>query len=306
VSEFAEIVVVGSMNVDMVVSSMRMPEIGETIFGQDFKTVSGGKGANQAVSCARLGAHVMMLGAVGNDQFGLQMKQDLTQYRVDTSNITTLDSPTGTATIIHTPEDNRIIVVPGANEAYTVDKLNLYEQHIAKAKILITQLEVNYSTVERALYIAKENQVTTILNPAPARTLPRSLLETVDYLTPNETEFEILCGKPCRTEDQLEKYLVEWENAYRNKILVTRGANGCSYISNNKMITVLPLRVKVEDTTGAGDCFNGALAYQLAHKSSLDEAVQFAVRASSLSVSTFGAQASMPTLEAVMATQSSR
>ncbi len=299
-SDYAEIVVVGSLNVDMVVSSKRMPVVGETIFGEQFRTVSGGKGANQAVSCARLGAQVSMLGAVGNDAFGKQVLDDLMQYGVNTSHIATLDIPTGTATIIHTPEDNRIIVVPGANERYSVDKLGPFEAHIANAKVLLIQLEINYETVERAIQVARDNQVTVILNPAPARALPRHILDAVDYLTPNETEFEQLIGSSFSTEEQLEHQLREWETSYKSKVIITRGSMGCSYLSENELITVPPLPVQVVDTTGAGDCFNGAFAYQLTRNSSLTEAVQFAVRASSLSVSIFGAQASMPTIESVM------
>ncbi len=288
------------MNVDMVVSGMRMPEAGETIFGQQFRTVSGGKGANQAVSCAKLGARVSMLGAIGNDSFGKQIIADLDRYGVNTKLVATLDEPTGTATIIHTPEDNRIIVVPGANERFSIDKLGPYEDHIANAKVLITQLEINFETVERAIQVAKENQVTIILNPAPARPLPRGILDAADYLTPNETEFELLTGSCFSTESELENQLSQWESAYSSKVIVTRGSKGCSYLSASGLVTVPPLPINVVDTTGAGDCFNGALAYQLTRNSSLDEAVRFAVRASSLSVSIFGAQAAMPTLEAVM------
>jgi len=300
VESYSEIVVLGSLNVDMVVSTDRMPKVGETISGKEIRIISGGKGANQAVSCARLGSKVVMLGAIGNDQFGQQVLDDLTSYGVNTQEILVLDKPTGTATIIHTPEDNCIVVIPGANQYYTVEKLKPFETHISQATILLVQLEICIETVEHALNVARANNVKTILNPAPAKELPIYLLQMVDYLTPNETELKFLCGSDFTTEDQLKEILQEWESVYKHKVIVTRGAKGCSYLANGELITISPAPVTVEDTTGAGDAFNGALAYWIAQNSSLEEAVNFAVKASALSVGTFGAQAGMPTLSEVM------
>lgn len=297
---YSEIVVLGSLNVDMVVSTDRMPKVGETISGKEIRIISGGKGANQAVSCARLGSKVVMLGAIGNDQFGQQVLDDLTGYGVNTQDILVLDKPTGTATIIHTPEDNCIVVIPGANQYYTVEKLQPFETHIRQATILLVQLEICIETVERALYVARENNVKTILNPAPAKELSINLLQMVDYLTPNETELKFLCGRDFITEDDLKEILQEWESVYKHKVIVTRGSKGCSYLASGELITVSPAPVTVEDTTGAGDAFNGALAYWIAQNSSLEEAVNFAVKASSLSVGIFGAQAGMPTLSEVL------
>lgn len=296
----ADIVVVGSMNVDMVVSSDRMPDNGETIFGHDFQMISGGKGANQAVSCARLGAKVKMLGAVGSDPFGQMIHSELQSAGVDTSAILALDGASGTATIFHTSDDNRIIVVPGANERYTPERFAPYEALVAKAKVLVVQLEINFETVVRAIEVAKANQVRIILNPAPARQLPPSMLEAVDYLTPNETEFALLTGSDIRTEEELAEQLRIFERTYPSKMIITRGAKGCSYLMNDQLVTVSPPAVKVVDTTGAGDCFNGALACELADGKSLAEAVSFAVKASAVSVTVFGAQAAMPTREAII------
>lgn len=300
----ADIVVVGSMNIDMVVSGERVPENGETIFGHSFQMVPGGKGANQAVSCARLGAKVKMLGAVGKDPVGQMIVSALQDAGVDTGAIMELDGSSGIATILHTSNDNRIIVVPGANERYLPNKLAPFEETIAKAKVLLVQLEINYDTVARAIEIAKAHQVCTILNPAPARQLPPSILEGVDYLTPNETEFALLTGSTAETEEALLEQIRNYESAYPVKIIVTRGAKGCSYLSDGQLVTIPPPVVKVVDTTGAGDCFNGALAVQLSEGKELAEAVEFATKASALSVTVFGAQAAIPTREAVMSYKS--
>lgn len=299
----ADIVVVGSMNVDMVVSSERMPEKGETIVGHDFQMISGGKGANQAVSCARLGAKVKMLGAVGSDPAGQMIVSALQAAGIDTGAIAELDGSSGTAAIFHTSNDNRIIVVPGANERYAPDRLGPFEEAIAKAKVLLVQLEINFDTMARAIEVAKANRVRVILNPAPARPLPPSVLEAVNYLTPNETEFALLTGSNIETEEELAERLRSFESAFPGKIIVTRGAKGCSYLSNGQLVTVTPPAVKVVDTTGAGDCFNGALAVQLSEGKPLAEAVEFAVKASALSVTVFGAQAAMPTREAVLSAE---
>lgn len=284
---------------DIVVSAHRMPKIGETFTGKEIHYVPGGKGANQAVCCAKLGTSVVMLGAVGSDSFGSQMISQLNDIGVNTDHVLALDTPTGTAMILHTPEDNCIVIIPGANGEYTPEKLKPYEQHIMQAKVMLVQLEVPLSVVERSLQVARSSNVTTILNPAPANQLSKDLLMLADYLTPNETELEILCGQSFSSDDQLQDLLLRWEQDYRHKVIVTRGAKGCSYLNNGKLSTIAPPLVDVVDTTGAGDAFNGALAYGLSKECPLEEAIQFAVKVSSLSVNRFGAQAGMPTLEEV-------
>jgi ribokinase len=285
---------------DLVVSAHRIPEIGETISGHDFHTIPGGKGANQAVGCAKLGADVAMLGAVGNDSYGKAIVESLLSYGVATDNIAILADKTGIASIIHTSTDNCIIVVPGANAAFDTERLAALEPQIARAGVLLVQLEIDIKTVERALEVAKSNGVTTILNPAPAVSLPERMLRLADFVTPNETELEVLCGHKISGEAELEQVLAGWNERYGGQLIVTRGAAGCSYYSEGRLHTVPALSVEVVDTTGAGDAFNGALAHCLAQGWPMEKAVPFAVATSSLSVTRFGAQAGMPRLQEVL------
>lgn len=294
------IVVVGSLNMDLVVSSPRIPEIGETISGHDFHTIPGGKGANQAVGCAKLGADVAMLGAVGDDAYGKALLESLRSHGVNTDNVAVVEKNTGIASIIHTATDNCIIVVPGANAAFDTERLVSLEPQIAQAGVLLVQLEIDIKTVERALEVAKRGGVTTILNPAPAASLPERLLRLADFVTPNETELEVLCGREIGSEAELELALADWSGRYGGQLIVTRGAIGCSYLCEGRLRTVPALSVEVVDTTGAGDAFNGALAHCLAQGWPLEKAVPFAVTTSSLSVTRFGAQAGMPVLKEVL------
>jgi len=279
-----------------------MPQIGETVIGRAIHYVPGGKGANQAVGCARLGARTAMLGAVGSDPFGKRMLEEMRRHGVDTSEIVTVEGPTGTATILHTPEDNCIVVVPGANGAFTPDKLAAAERHLRAARVMAVQLEIPLETVEYALTIARAAGVAAILNPAPAVRLPRELLSSADYMTPNESEFRMLCGRAFSTDRELAVLLADWERTHRHKVIVTRGARGCSYLNKSgELVTVSPPQVRVVDTTGAGDAFNAAFAYALYRAWPLEKAVPFAVRAGALAVTRFGAQAGMPTLPEVLA-----
>ncbi|MFD0710357.1 ribokinase [Paenibacillus sp. GCM10027626] len=295
----ANIVVVGSLNMDLVASAERMPEVGETISGTGFHTIPGGKGANQAVGCAKLGASVMMLGAVGDDFYGQAIVKQLEDHQIDTSELAVLPESTGIASIIHTPDDNCIVVVPGANGAFDVAQLASRQQYIEQAKVLVVQLEIGLPTVERAMEIAHAKGVTIILNPAPAAKLPVNMLKMAHYITPNETELEALSGQKIDDDAALEAVLRDWEASYGSKIIVTRGAAGCSYIGEGGLCTVPAPKVEVRDTTGAGDAFNGALAFGLQNGWELARCVKFAVTASSLSVCKFGAQAGMPTLAEV-------
>lgn len=296
----SNIVVVGSLNMDLVVSSDRMPRVGETILGNNIHYLVGGKGANQAVGCAKLGAKVVMLGAVGEDAFGKQIIETLRTYEVDTTHVLKIEhKPTGTATILHTPDDNCIVVVPGANGQFTAEQLELFKEQIKQADIVLLQLEIPVPTVVKALEIARRNGIKTILNPAPAQTLSKQLLLMVDYLTPNETELEQLTGQLAANEDELEVILRQWEQTYGHKVIVTRGEHGCSFLSNDKLHHVPSMKVDVVDTTGAGDAFNASLAFGITQGWSMEEAVSFSVKAASLSVTKFGATNGMPSLQEV-------
>ncbi|AEI40329.1 ribokinase [Paenibacillus mucilaginosus KNP414] len=299
-----KIAVVGSLNMDIVVSMARMPLVGETVQGSAVHYIPGGKGANQAAGAARLGAEVKMIGSVGSDIFGTQLVDSLRAFGVDTEAIDMLPGvETGTATILHTREDNCIVVVPGANAHCSADAVRHHHALIEQADLLLVQLEVPLDTVREALSIARSAGVRTILNPAPAVPLPADILSLADILTPNETELALLSNQPVAETDQaLMEQLAYWRELHEGRVVVTRGAIGSSYLEAGVLQTVKPLKVKVADTTGAGDAFNGALGYCIAAGLPFRTAVDFACRTASLSVTKFGAQGGLPTWSEVDST----
>jgi ribokinase len=295
------IVVVGSLNMDIVLSVPRMPATGETIQARSVLHVPGGKGANQAVGLARLGARSVMIGAVGEDGYGRAILERMRSFGVETDAIRTVrDVPTGTAHILLTPEDNSIIIAAGANARVLPEDPARHARLLAQAKVVLAQLEIPEQTVLEAFRLARAAGARTILNPAPARPLPDELLRLTDILTPNETELALLSGRGIGTEEELERVVRDWQDAYGHTVLVTRGSKGCAYLEEGRLRTVAPLKVPVVDTTGAGDAFNAAVAYGLFREWPLAETVRFAVKASSLSVRKLGAQDGMPVLEEVL------
>ncbi len=299
------IAVVGSLNQDLVVSAERMPLAGETLTGKSIQYFQGGKGANQAVACARLGAQVDLIGAVGDDAFGRFIVDGLEKIGVSTSNISShANTPTGAASIVHTPQDNSIIVVPGANANLSAERVEKSAEAIRQADILLVQLEIPLDGVEAALRIARSAGVRTILNPAPACSLTPGILACTDYFTPNETEFIFYCNALGQDASSLEadwqNALVEWNRHYGHTVILTRGRDGATYLQGGRCTTIAAPIVKPLDTTGAGDCLNGALGFGLASDWSLEQSLRFAVRAASLSVTKFGAQAGMPAFDEVV------
>ena len=295
------IVVVGSLNMDLVMEVKRIPKIGETLKGERMNYLIGGKGSNQAVAARRLGNEVAMIGCVGKDTFGDKILKHLKEEGINVSSVKSDDATfTGIATILKTEVDNSIVVIPGVNDFCSRELIDENIELIKSADILITQLEIPMETVEYALKVAKENGVKTILNPAPAREISDEVLENVDFITPNETEFEIICRKNIKDSETLEKEMVNWQNKYRStRLIVTRGKEGSSYIEDNLVKTVKAMSVKVTDTTGAGDTFNGALAHGIINNYSMGNIVRFAGTAASLAVTKLGAQTGMPTLDEV-------
>lgn len=285
------ITVIGSINMDLVTSTKAVPKMGETVLGQSFHTIPGGKGANQAVAASRLGANVTMIGCVGEDLFGTQLKDHLTKQGIFTDFVEPVTcSKTGVASITIADQDNSIIVVPGANHDVSPQFVTKYEEAIAKSDLLLLQLEIPIEAVEKAVELAKKHEVPVILNPAPIQELPKRLIQQVDYLTPNEHEQELLLHSCEWSEEELA--------AIKKKCIVTKGSKGVVLFDNGKK-EIPSFKVEVVDTTGAGDSFNGALAVALSEGQSLYEACQFACAVGALSVTKFGAQSGMPTKDEV-------
>ncbi|WP_172371677.1 ribokinase [Sporosarcina jiandibaonis] len=295
--ESPNIVVIGSLNLDMILESPKFPDEGETILGKRFSTAMGGKGANQAVAAARLGAKVSLIGAVGNDEFGKKLLKSLSNEGIDTSHIKMLESEeTGIACVQVSPNDNRITVIPGANSHLLPDHIDQAEDVLEKADLVLLQMEIPLETVEYAIKKAKEMGKTVILNPAPAAELSKDILGIVDYLTPNETELLILAqGSTIEKDlDHSAKKLLTMGVA---GLIVTLGENGAKYFSNNdEEENFSPHFVRVVDTTGAGDAFNGGLAYSLASGKDLRHAISLAMKVGAMAVTKLGAQEGMPTI----------
>lgn len=294
------IVVVGSLNMDLVVEAERAPQIGETVLGDKIYFIPGGKGANQAVATARLGARTAMIGCLGQDAFGEQLAAALQKDAVETAAIKVVEGvSTGVASILLAEGDNSIVVVPGANSCCLPEDVDRNEKFIAQADLVLLQLEVPLETVTYAAEAAKRYGKKVILNPAPARKLPEELLRNVDYITPNRTELSILAGMDTE-EEQLEQAVDRLLELGIANVITTLGAEGCAFKrSGEKLQKVSGYKVSVVDTTGAGDAFNAGLAYAIALNRDLPEAAAFAAKVSALAVTKLGAQAGMPTREEV-------
>ncbi|MEK4368661.1 ribokinase [Paenibacillus sp. BGI2013] len=287
----AKICVIGSSSMDLVVTSSRRPGAGETVLGDSFKTVPGGKGANQAVAAARLGAEVAMIGRVGDDAFGKDIVENFRANAVNTQNVkpvTHLES--GTAHIILAEGDNSIVVVEAANREVTPAYVDEAAEVIRNADIVLIQQEIPEETVVHVSALCAEFGTPLLLNPAPARTLPQEVIDNAAYITPNEHEAEILFQgmSPAQALRQ-----------YPNKLFITEGSKGVRYFDGTDEILVPTYKVEAVDTTGAGDTFNAAFAVALAEGKALQESIRFANRAASLSVTKFGAQGGMPTRDEV-------
>lgn len=289
-----KITVVGSINMDMVFTSDVRPAAGVTVIGTDFRTISGGKGANQAVACAKLGAETAMIGCVGNDYNGIACIENFKAIGVNTEHIDVKsDVPTGVAAIIVAESDNSIIVVAGANQLVTTELIEQSSELIRAADMVLMQLEIPMETVEYTTRLCKKLDVPVMLNPAPAVRLSRELIDMVTYLTPNEHECRIIFGR--KEDDSIDDLLRE----YSQKLIITQGAKGVSYHDGSQIINVPSFNIKVVDTTGAGDTFNGALACGIINGLNLSDAAQFANKAAALSVTKLGAQTGMPTYDDV-------
>ncbi len=288
------IVVVGSINMDLVTVATRFPAPGETLLGERFLTVHGGKGANQAVAAARLGAEVSLVGALGDDAFGTQMHEGLRDEGVDVSHVMRLDDcASGTASISVADGENQIVVVPAANARVTPAHVEAARELIAHADAVLVQMEIPLDAVEATLRLGHRLGVPVILNPAPAQKLPVDWLKLARYVTPNQLELATLLGA-----DPAEDFRQLMQRA-PCPVVLTRGAEGAWYREQGEPAHQSSFKVDVVDSTGAGDTFNAALAVFL-HEG-LPEAVRKACAAAALSVSKLGAQGGMPALTEVNA-----
>ncbi|WP_153464498.1 MULTISPECIES: ribokinase [Sediminibacillus] len=296
-----KITVIGSLNMDIIVSVDRMPQKGETIHGNKVQYLPGGKGANQAVAVRRLGGDVQLFGKIGKDPFGDEICESLSQQGLPTETIFPMETATGIANITLLPDDNSIVVIPGANQNWDPENIAGLSEAIGTADVLMMQLEIPVAAVHQALKLAKQQGVQTILNPAPAKQLPVEMLRLADFITPNQTELETLTGRRITTDEELETMIQKWEADFGGRLIVTLGNRGAAYMEKgNLKVIPAPQIDHIRDTTGAGDCFNGALAYGIAEGWELSCSISFAVAAASLSVAKFGAQAGMPSFQDVL------
>jgi ribokinase len=293
----SQVVVFGSLNMDLVARVPRMPEAGETLTGHGFLANPGGKGANQAVACARQGARVRMVGRLGDDGFAAELRAALAAQEVDAAGVlTTPGQGTGVAMImVDDRAQNCIAVIPGANACVAAGDAESLRPRLRDAAMLLLQLEVPMASVVRAAAVAREAGCSVLLNPAPAQALPSELWPLLDLLVVNETEARMLAGLASVTRDNAGEAAALLRRRGPRDVLVTLGEHGVAWASADGTQHFDALRVRAVDTTAAGDTFIGALAALLVEGRSMPEAVRHAIRAAAICVTRPGAQASMPT-----------
>ena len=294
------IVVVGSINMDLVASAPHIPAAGETLLGTGFETHPGGKGANQAVAAARLGVPVQMIGLLGSDDIGKQLRAGLNQAGVDTTAVGTVPGASGVALItVADSGENSIVVAPGANFQVTPEYLDKHADRIRNAGLVLVQLEIPLESILHLAQLCTEAKVPLILDPAPAQKLPDELFQQVAWLTPNETEAAFYLGHPIKKggpESAAHKLLAKGASG----VILKLGGNGSYFAqASGNEAAIKPYQVHAVDSTGAGDAFNGAFAAALTMGKSRLESAMFASAASAVSVTRKGAQSSMATLEEV-------
>jgi ribokinase len=292
------VVVVGSINIDLVVNTERIPVKGETVLGKDFRIHPGGKGANQAVAVGRLGYPVRMIGRLGNDAFGSQLRTNLERAGVDIAGVATTEGTSGIAVIVVAQKgENSIVITPGANALLTPQDLEANLEIIRSAGLVLTQLEISDETVEHLAKICAREGVPLILDPAPAKVLPAELFKNIEWFTPNETEAAFFIKNSTNTIDMYDPDPMA-------QMLISKGVRGVvlklgargAYLASTAGLTALvsPFSVKAIDTTAAGDAFNGAFATGLMLRMGPAQSARFAAAAAAISVTRAGAQPSMP------------
>jgi len=295
------IVVVGSTNTDMVIKASHLPQPGETILGGTFFMNAGGKGANQAVAAARLGANVLFIAKTGFDLFGKQAIELFEKEEIDTSCIARDKfQPSGVALItVDNKGENCIVVAPGANATLSPEDIDEFKEKIEDASFVLVQLEIPIETVERVASTALAKGIKLILNPAPATKLSDDLLKKISVITPNQKEAEMLTGIKVLDESSARKAAYLLHDKGIETVVITMGAAGAFVLHNDKSTMTRGHQVHVVDTTAAGDVFNGAFVVALSEGLGVEDAVAFACKAASISVTRLGAQASAPSRKEV-------
>ena len=291
-----QLIVLGSVNADHVLQVPSFPRPGETLVGGNYQVIPGGKGANQAVAAARLKADIGFISCVGDDAFGLNIRQAFAQDGINTDGVIVADNtPTGIAMIqVSASGENSICLSAEANDKLTCEQIEPHLQKIRDAKYLLTQLETPIEGIEYAAKVAKESRTNVVLNPAPARPLSDELLACIDVITPNETEAEVLTGITV-TDDQSAQQASEALHLKGIEIvMITLGAKGVWLSQNGRGELISGFRVEATDTTAAGDTFNGAFVTALLEDMPIEQAIKFAHAAAAISVTRFGAQTSIP------------
>lgn len=290
------ILVVGPSNTDMIIKLERLPTRGETIIGGEFATAGGGKGANQAVQCARLGAPVILLARIGDDPFGNRSVEQFQKEGIDISFI--IRDPehhSGIALIfVDKKGENMIAVAPGSNSFLSKEDVEKAREAFKISSTLLLQLEIPLEPVEASVFLAKEEGTRVILNPAPAQPLPQPVLSNIDILVPNETEAKILCGFPPDEDIPPQKLGELLLKKGVKEVIITLGSKGSIYINEKERFEVPAFKVESIDTTAAGDSFCGALAVALAEGKEIKEAIRFASACAAISTTRLGAQPSLP------------
>lgn len=296
----SKISVLGIFVADISFSGNKIPSVGETILGDNYNIGPGGKGCNQAITIARLGGEVNFISKIGKDDYGLLAINTLNQNNIDTSSIIqSLDHQTGVAGIMidNKTGKNAINVITGAPSTLSIDELNKNIDKIKNSKIFLTQLEIPKDVTLHSLKTAKENDVLTILNPAPASDISNEFFNYIDYFTPNETEAEFYTGIKITNEKEAKEAAIKLLTLGLKKVIITLGEKGLFYSDGNEDIYLKATPVKAIDTTGAGDAFNGGLAYALSQNKSIKDSLNLANQVAGLSTLKLGAGNAMPYLK---------
>lgn len=291
------IVVVGSSNTDLVIKADRLPEPGETLLGGQFMMAAGGKGANQAVAAQRLGGEVSFVASVGDDVFGKDSIENYRREGMDISFVSVKKGvPSGVATIlVDAAAENVIVVASGANGTLGKEEIDRAAEQIASADFLLLQLEIPMDTVEYAVQKAFEAGTRVVLNPAPAAALSERLLSRLWLITPNRTETQLITGLSVTSEQEASVAADALAAKGVRNVVITLGSKGAYFLAEDGARGVIPANpVEAQDTTGAGDTFNGALCVALSEGKTLPEACRFASKASAIAVTRMGAQPSIP------------